>query len=44
MFANFNTAVKTIPSSLFAGMANVAEREFYEVENPQDRNVPNVKF
>ena len=41
---SLNTAVKTIPSSLFAGMANVAEREFYEVENPQDRNVPNVKF
>ena len=39
-----NTAVKTIPSSLFAGLAKVTEREFYEVENPQDRNVPNVKF
>ena len=41
---SLNTAVKTIPSSLFAGLAKVTEREFYEVENPQDRNVPNVKF
>jgi len=41
---SLNTAVKTIPSSLFAGVAKVTEREFYEVEDPQDRNVPNVKF
>jgi LemA protein len=41
---SLNTAIKTIPSSLFAGLAKVTEREFYEVENPQDRNVPNVKF
>ena len=41
---SLNTAVKTIPSSLFTGLAKVSEREFYEVEDPQDRNVPNVKF
>ena len=41
---SLNTAVKTIPSSFFAGFAKVAEREFYEVEDPQDRNVPNVSF
>ena len=39
-----NTAVKTIPSSFFAGLAKVSEREFYEVEDPQDRIAPNVKF
>ena len=39
-----NTAVKTIPSSLFAGLAKVTEREFYEVEDPQDRNAPKVTF
>ena len=39
-----NTAVKTIPTSLFAGMAKVSEREFYEIQDPQDRNAPNVKF
>ncbi|CAB4339847.1 MAG: LemA family protein [Actinobacteria bacterium] len=41
---NLNTAVKTIPTSAFAGFAKVSAREFYEVENPTDRNVPNVKF
>jgi LemA protein len=39
-----NTAVKTIPSSFFAGFAKVGVRDFYEVENPTDRSVPNVKF
>lgn len=41
---SLNQAVKTFPSSLFAGIAKVAARAFYEVENPTDRNVPNVKF
>lgn len=39
-----NTALKTIPTSFFAGFAKVSEREFYEVSDPQDREVPNVKF
>ncbi len=39
-----NTAVATVPTNLFAGFAKVSAREFYEVENPADRNVPNVKF
>jgi LemA protein len=41
---SLNQAVKTFPSSLFAGMAKVSARAFYEVENPTDHNVPNVKF
>jgi len=41
---NLNSSVKTFPANLFAGMAKVGAREFYEVENPTDRNVPNVKF
>lgn len=39
-----NTAVKTIPTSFFVGLAKVTEREFYEVDDPSARNVPNVKF
>jgi LemA protein len=39
-----NTAVKTVPTNFFAGFAKVDEREFYEVEDPQSRQVPNVKF
>lgn len=41
---SLNTAVKTIPTSFFAGLAKVTAREFYEVENSTDRNAPNVKF
>jgi LemA protein len=41
---NLNTAVKTIPTNFFAGFAKVREREFYEVEDPQERNVPKVNF
>jgi LemA protein len=41
---SLNQGVKTFPSSLFAGIAKVGAREFYEIENPTDRNVPNVKF
>ena len=41
---NLNTAVKTIPTNLFAGLAKVAEREFYEVEDPQSREVPKVNL
>lgn len=39
-----NSAVKTIPTSFFAGMAKVGERPFYEVEDPQSRQAPTVKF
>ena len=41
---SLNTAVKTVPTNFFAGIAKVDAREFYEVENAADRNVPNVKF
>jgi LemA protein len=39
-----NTAVKTIPTSFFAGMAKIVARPFYEVEDPQSRQAPTVKF
>ena len=41
---SLNTAVKTVPTSFLAGLAKVSARQFYEIENPTDRNVPNVKF
>ena len=41
---SLNQAVATIPTSFSAGLAKVSARAFYEVENPADRNVPNVKF
>ncbi len=42
--ASLNTAIKIIPSRFFVGIAKVSEREFYEIENPQDLTVPLVKF
>jgi LemA protein len=41
---SLNTAVKTVPTSFFAGLAKVSARQFYEIENAADRDVPNVKF
>ena len=41
---SLNTAVKTIPTSFFSGLAKVTEREFYEVDDPQDRKAPKVTF
>ena len=41
---SLNTAVKTIPTSFFAGLAKVDVREFYEVDDPADRNAPKVQF
>lgn len=39
-----NVVVKAIPGMWFASIAKVAAREFYEIENPTDRNVPTVSF
>ena len=39
-----NTMIVTIPSKFFVGMAKVSAREFYEVPDPADRNVPTVSF
>ena len=41
---SLNTAVKTVPTSFFAGLAKVSARPFYEVEDPTDRNAPKVSF
>jgi LemA protein len=41
---SLNSAVKTIPTSFFSGLAKVSVREFYEVEDPQDRKAPKVTF
>ncbi|MEK6648267.1 MAG: LemA family protein [Actinomycetota bacterium] len=39
-----NTAIKTIPTSFFASLAKASTREFYEIEDPQSRVAPTVKF
>ena len=39
-----NAMIVAIPGKFFAGMANVSARVFYEVDDPQARNVPKVQF
>ena len=41
---SLNQAVKTFPGTLFAGMAKVGAREFYVVDDPQNRQAQTVKF
>jgi len=41
---SLNQSVKTFPGNIFAGIAKVVAREFYVVDDPQDRKAPNVKF
>jgi hypothetical protein len=32
------------PSNLVAGMCNFTKRDFFEIENKEERNVPKVSF
>ena len=41
---SLDQSIKTFPGNLFGGIAKVNAREFYEVEDPQDRNAPKVQF
>jgi LemA protein len=39
-----NTAIEVIPGKFFAGMAGATRRDFYEVSDPGNREVPKVQF
>jgi LemA protein len=41
---DYNTKIQTFPAAVFAGMFGFAKREFFELESPADRAVPNVSF
>ncbi len=41
---DLNIKVDTVPSRFIAGMANVGKREFFEIEEPGERAVPEVSF
>lgn len=41
---SLNTAVESIPTKFFVGVARVTAAEFYEVDDPADRDVPEVSF
>ena len=40
----FNNAIQTFPAVLVAGMFGFRPREFFEIEDPGDRDVPAVSF
>ncbi|MBU6147733.1 MAG: LemA family protein [Actinomycetales bacterium] len=39
-----NTAVSTLPGLFFTSVAKVGQREFYEVDSPEQRQAPQVTF
>lgn len=41
---DLNTKVVTFPSNLVAGMFGFQPRQFFELETPEDKQVPAVKF
>ncbi|MFP4502959.1 MAG: LemA family protein [Candidatus Hydrogenedentota bacterium] len=40
----FNNKVQMFPSNIIAGMFNFSEKEFFEIEEPTQREVPKVSF
>ena len=41
---NLNIQVESFPSNIIAGMFDFSKAEFFEIEDPADRAVPEVKF
>ena len=40
----FNTKIEIFPSNVIAGMFNFIQSEFFEIEEPTEREVPKVSF
>jgi LemA protein len=40
----YNNRVEMVPTNIVAGMFNFKQAEFFEIEIPEDRAVPEVKF
>jgi len=41
---DYNTRVHVVPSSLVASMFNFKDREYFELESPEEREAPKVDF
>jgi len=41
---NLNIAVQSFPSSIVAGLFHFSTAQYFEIDNPADRAVPQVKF
>ena len=42
--SRYNTAVQSFPANIIAGMFSFKEREFFEIEDPKEKEVPQVSF
>jgi LemA protein len=40
----FNTRIQTFPHNVVANMGGFKEREFFEIEAPEEREAPKVSF
>ena len=40
----YNNKIQMFPSNIIAGMFNFTKRDFFEIENEEERDVPNVSF
>ena len=40
----YNNKIQMFPSNIIAGMFNFGKRDFFEIENEAEREVPNVSF
>jgi LemA protein len=41
---SYNTKIQTFPAAVFAGMFGFLKREFFELDEPRDREAPVVSF
>ena len=41
---DLNTKIQSFPSNIIAGMFNFQQRQFFEIADATERNVPQVKF
>ena len=41
---DLNTRIQSFPTNIIAGMFNFQQRQFFEITDPTERAVPNVKF
>jgi LemA protein len=44
MVMQFNNKIEMFPSSIIAGMFNFERAKFFEIESPEERKTPQVKF
>lgn len=41
---NYNIVIESFPSNIVSGMFNFEKEAYFELSNPEERNVPQVKF